>query len=614
MAEEALTEPVSLNLESKCDAALAMARSRPTDLYATISVFGLCLMVVATFGGCRVEESNGPAGAGLPLTTSSPDAWLIDVTSAWGVAFQHDPGDFAAFEMPSIMGSGAALTDFDLDGRLDLYLVRGHRTPADSTSDARLQDGLYRQGPGRKFQCDFAKTGIQPVGFGMGAWWGDVDQDGFPDLLLTNVDGNQFFQNLGDGTFQERKLTGPSNRFAWSTAASWCDVNRDGYLDVFVANYVDYVAGQYCESSDGQRDFCGPDAYTGSVSVLYLNEGSWRDEGGAPFTDVTLVRGLADQRGKALGVLTRDLNGDGRIDLLAANDMLPNDLWIQQPDGSFQQQAELAGLARNFLGQAEANMGVVTGDWNGDGRPDVFITHLAGETNTLYLSAEGYWRDATAVSGLGPPSLPHTGFGVAAVDLEHDGDTDFLVVNGAVKRPASGGRDGPVAYGQPNQLYVRGNGNPKWSEEAALAGPFSRELEIGRALCAFDLDDDGDCDFLLTNCAGPARIYENVAAPAGRWLWVRLIDTRGNREAIGASVVLSIGQTSLLRDVNPYQGYLSQNALAVHFGLGAAAEYDSIEVRWPDGAMESFPGGQSNQRRTLIRETGRQTTAAEQEP
>lgn len=547
------------------------------------------------FSGCDNSQSpRPPQGTPLPATG---DVWLRDVTQEQGLSFRHQPGRFEAFEMPSIMGSGAALTDLDLDGQLELYLVQGQRSPA--------RDGFYRRLANGKFEDNFERTGINSSRFGMGAWFGDYDQDGFPDLLLTSVGGNQLFQNQGDGTFVERKLV-ETDPGAWSTAASWADFNQDGLLDIVIANYVDYVPGQHCEGPDGKPDFCGPDAYPGSGSVLYMNNGA-ADEGSV-FDDVTLAKGLANERTKGLGLLTRDFDGDGRIDILIANDLQPNDLWIQQSDGTFQERGELLGLARNFLGQSEANMGVVSGDWNGDNQPDVFITHLAGETNTLYLSGTGYWRDATPDSALGPPSLPHTGFGVAAVDLDQDGDTDFLIANGAVKRPSSS-RSGQATWGdysQPNQLYRRDSGKATWSECSAQAGSWSQTKEISRAICVTDFDGDGDRDFLLTNCAGPARLYENVAPRAGHWLSLRLIDTRGNREAIGAAIRVIVDRdTAVLRDVNPYQGYLSQNDLRGHFGLGSSTRFDAIEVLWADGQREAFPGGAADVERTLIRGTGR---------
>lgn len=530
---------------------------------------------------------------------------LVDVHESRRVIWQHDPGEFDGYEMPSIMGSGGGFVDFNLDGVVDLYLVNGGpiNSPTDPAANHR-DDGLFRQRSDGTFQNDRVTARITPSGFGMGAWWGDYNQDGFPDVFLTNYGPNLLYQNLGDGTFQRVSLPEGVAQHAWSTAASWVDANGDGWLDLFVVNYVDYVPGQYCEGADGKRDFCGPSTYSGTVDRLLINQGDGGDEQTGPLVDKTLEVGLGELRGKGLGTVTQDFNGDGRVDFYVANDMEPNRLWIQQPDHTFQDQGNLLGVARNFLGQSEASMGVVSRDWNADGIPDLFMTHLTGETNTLYLSdAGGYWVDSTAAWKVGPPSLPDTSFGIAPADLDLNGTIDLLIGNGGVRRITSTqtSSDPLQSYVQRNRAFLLAPGAKSFTTSASLGADFITPLEITRAVAMSDIDVDGDIDFLVTNCAGPVRLYESKAPVAGHWLELRLIDTVGNREATGAQVRI-ISETpfpSLI--VNPYQGYLTQNDNWLHWGLGPTDDVDSIEVRWTDGTQETFPVKTVDQRLTLIR-------------
>ncbi|MGH7201508.1 MAG: CRTAC1 family protein, partial [Planctomycetaceae bacterium] len=330
------------------------------------------------------------------------------------------------------------------------------------------------------------------------------------------------------------------------------------------------------------------------------------------FTDVTIETGLAEQAGKGLGLACRDFNADGRMDFYVANDMEANRLWIQQPDGTFQDEALLRGVAFNALGDAEAGMGVASGDFDANGRFDLFLTHLSGETNTLYLALEdGAFTDGTARSDLGLPSLPWTGFGVAAFDLEHDGDLDLAVVNGRVKRgvplPQTRLEGFWSDYAEPNQIYLN-DGRGRFTDESGRAGRFCELFEVSRGLASGDIDNDGDVDLLLTNCGGPARLFRNAAPKRGNWLLVRLIDPVMNRDAVGALVTVRAGDRELLRECGTAAGYLTANDPRLHFGLGQVERYDGIEVRWPDGRRESFPGGAAGRALTLRRGEGRHQT------
>ncbi|MGC1272336.1 MAG: VCBS repeat-containing protein, partial [Planctomycetaceae bacterium] len=374
------------------------------------------LFVAAGCGG--VEPPTQPA-------TSPPAApWLIESTQSFGLEFVHQAGEPLRYEMPQIMGSGCGLLDFDGDGRLDLYLVDG-----EASQRGGRRDGLFRRGNDQTFVEATDAAGIRNDGYGMGVAVADFDNDGFSDLYVSSYGPDQLFRNNGDGTFADVTETAGIVAPGWGTAVCFSDYDRDGLLDLFVVHYVDYLPGQYCEDRSGRRDFCAPGVYLGTADRLYRNEGDGR------FVDVTSAVGLDVDLGKGLGVACDDFNTDGRPDFYVANDMEENHLWIQQPDGTFRNEAILRGAAVSAMGESQAGMGVVSADLTNDGRRDLFLTHLRGETNTLYVSSEGgFFTDGTANSGLGPNSRPATGFGVAAVDLRHDGRLDVLVANGRVLR------------------------------------------------------------------------------------------------------------------------------------------------------------------------------------
>ncbi|MCA9029880.1 MAG: CRTAC1 family protein [Planctomycetaceae bacterium] len=583
-----------------------MSRWKNSDFLYASSLYGL---LAFCFFGCRpnpVEVVEDP-----PSPTASVRLF-VDVSDEVGLHFEHQVGDFSQYEMPAIMGGGGACVDYDLDGVTDYYLPNGMRQLPKAGEDISISDALFRGRVGAPLQDVTPHPNILLEEFGMGAWWGDFDVDGFPDVYLSNVGTNRLFRNLGDGTFEEVPL--PPTSAAWSTACSWIDINHDGLLDLFVANYVDYIPGQYCEGADGKREFCGPSAYPGMVDRLLVNTGGESDEG-LSFTDETVHLGFGDMVGKGLGTITRDFNRDGLVDIYVANDMEANRLWIQQRDGTFRDEALLLGVAHNFLGETEASMGVVAHDWNDDSIPDLLVAHLAGETNTFYLSEadSGVWSDATAASQMGPYSLPNTGFGVALFDVELDGDLDFLIANGSVKRldgrPVVGNpRD---AYAQQSSLFLKEGSSLTFSDESSNGGDFTTSPMVGRALATTDFDFDGDLDVVVVDCGKNARLMRNEAKHAGNWYSVRLVDPTGSRQGTGANVALvDDGGKQFVRDMNPYQGYLSQNEGRIHFGLGSEFKPREMSVTWADGTQESFVVDTVNTRVVVVRGQGIRSESA----
>jgi hypothetical protein len=567
----------------------------------------VAVVVAAVVAGCDRAPASGtarpPAPGGDPASPTAhrgdPGELFVERAEAVGLDFVHFNGMSGEYYFCENVGPGAALLDYDGDGDLDAYLVQGAMLgPGRTEADAFVPPEGPRPARDRLFRNDLAETGelrftdvtdaagIMSTGYGMGVAAGDYDGDGRIDLYVTNFGPNALLRNRGDGTFEDVTAAAGTDDDRWSTSAAWLDYDGDGRLDLFVANYVDFSYANHkpCFSETSARDYCGPLSYRPVPDRLFRNRGD------GTFEDATAAARLAGEYGAGLGVVCTDLDGDGRLDIYVANDGHPNQLWINAGDGTFRNDALLAGCALNEDGRAEASMGVDAADFDGDGDEDLFMTHLTDETNTLYLNdGTGLFEDHSNETGLGVASRPFTGFGTAWIDYDNDGWLDLLIANGAVKTIMALARAGdPYPLHQTNQLF-RNLGNGRFDEVTDRAGAVFMLSEVSRGAAFGDVDDDGDTDVLVMNNCGRARLLINEVGNRRRWIGLDLRGPDGGPAAIGAEIeVVRADGTVRRRRVRVAASYCSSNDPRVIVGLGDEPSVDAVRVRWPDGRTERW--------------------------
>jgi hypothetical protein len=560
---------------------------------------------------CSRQEASAPASA-----ANAPAEWFTEEAARVGLDFVHFNGMSGERYYPEIMAPGVAVLDYDNDGDLDVYVVQGQML-----GPKRLEDAIYPpKGPlrDRLFRNDLvvrpdgsrmlrftdvtAQSGIDIRSYGMGVAVGDIDNDGWVDIYRTGLDGCVMLRNNGDGTFTNvTAKTGTANRGGWAVSASFVDYDRDGWLDLYVGNYLIYsIEGDIdCLSVSGQHDYCPPNSYRPQPDRLYRNRGN------GAFEEVTARALRGGAYGPALGVSTADFDGDGWIDIYVGNDGTPNQLWINQRDGTFRDIAFLNGAAVSGSGNAEASMGIDAGDFDNDGDEDLFVTNWLAQMNVIYVNLGGaVFEDRRGQTGLGPPSLAKTGFGTAWFDYDNDGWLDLLAVNGGVAIIEAQARaKDPFPLRMANQLY-RNLGNGRFEDVSARAGKVFERLEVGRGAAFGDVDNDGDIDVVIGNAAGPLRLLLNHVGNRQHWVGLRLVGI-GGRDMLGARVaVIRRDGTTLWRRARSDGSYASANDPRLLVGLGSHPEPVTVRVQWPDGRIEQWPEVPVGRWTTLRQGTG----------
>ena len=587
-----------------------------------------CLTLLTIAAGCGSDPRPGNKPSG-----QSHD-WFEDVTARAKLRFVHQVETSGRYLFSESIGSGGAFLDFDNDGRLDVYLIHNVNRSAAATNT------LFQQQPDGTFKDVSAGSGLDIAGYGNGLAVGDINNDGFPEILITEYDRVRLFLNHGGRRFSDITTAAGITNQHWSVPAAFVDYDRDGWLDLVIGNYLDFDPTQKCPDARGQPDFCGPHGFHSTITRLFRNLGgrasrpagqqasepdgspshlpAFRPAGFPPvplpcFEDVTIASGISRAPGKAMQIVCADFDGDHWPDIFITDDGLPNRLFMNQRNGKFKEEAVARGLAYTGMGAAAANMGIALGDAGGDGWFDVFVPHLAEENHTLWRQTpRGLFQDVTARAGLLGVPWHGTGFGAVFADFDSDGALDLAVANGAIRRRP--GKATPklapdiapfwTPYAEPGQLFAN-IGDGRFTEISAANPALCGEALVGRGLVCGDIDNDGSPDLLLVGIAGPARLLRNASASRGHWLGVRAIDPAlGNRDAYGAEIIVQAGGKRWWRLVQPAYSYASSNDPRVQIGLGSVATVNSIYVRWPDEQEEIFPGGPADRYVTLRRGSG----------
>lgn len=510
-----------------------------------------------------------------------------------GLTVKMTSGDPEKPFIPESMSGGGAFLDFDRDGWIDLYLVDGSSLEGVRTGNNNAYNRLYRNRGDGTFEDVTLKAGVGDRSWGNGACVGDVDNDGWDDLFVTNIGPDILYRNRGDGTFV--RIAGPWDRDpAWSSSCGFGDADNDGDLDLYVSHYVDFdfanppTEGPGC-GYRGVKVQCGP------RGLPALPDRYYRNEGGGRFVDATDEAGFnTGESYYGLGVIWSDYDGDGDLDLFVANDSVPNFLFENAGDGTFLEVGLLAGVAFNEDGREQACMGVDFADFDNDLDLDLIVTNFSDDTNTLYrYEGDGHFVDVTYRANLGDVSWQRLGWGVAFVDLDLDGWKDLVIANGHVYPEVDRYEIG-TAFRQRNFVF-RNLRNGQFEEVTNQAGPGFEEVRNSRAVLVGDVNNDGHLDLLITNLDEEPSLLINDGSAEGRWLLLQLEGRNSNRNAVGARVIVRAGDLVQMRAVNGGGGYQGQSDLRLHFGLAGHATVDEIEIRWPSGRVQRLQDVPTNQ-------------------
>jgi hypothetical protein len=549
--------------------------------------------LVAVFALATAAMVSG-IGAGYP---AAPAITFRDVTQQSGIRFIHNNGAFGKKFLPETLGPGVAFIDYDNDGWPDIFLVNGMDWPGHASKHTTPK--LYHNNHDGTFTDVTHKAGLDVEMYGMGVAVGDYDNDGFDDLFVTALGQSHLFHNNGNGTFtdltQKAGLNGPREL---STSAAWVDYDKDGRLDLVVGNYVQWTqeTDLYCTLDGKSKSYCTPESYKGTAARL------WHNRGDGTFEDVTQKSGLGEPSSKTMGIALLDYDSDSWPDLLFSNDTQPNKLYRNNGNGTFSEKGVIAGVAFSEDGVARAGMGVDAADYDHSGHPSLMITNFSNQMLSLYHNeGKGLFVDEAPQSAIGRATLLTLGFGCFFFDYDLDGWQDIFIANGHID-PEIQKVQANVKYAMPPHLF-RNLGKGKFEEVTNSLGAAFVAPRVGRGAAYADINNDGRLDLLLSTNGGPVYLFRNETQNGGsanRSLRLKLVGTKSNRDGIGAVVRLTAGgetQTQMLRSGS---SYLSSSELVLTFGLAQHDRGDTIEIRWPSGAVNNLSNVPAGQTITVI--------------
>lgn len=526
-----------------------------------------------------------------------------DITQAAGIRFVHNNGAFGKKYLPETLGPGCAFIDYDNDGYPDILLVNGTDWPGHGRAASTLK--LYHNNRNGTFSDVTAKAGLAVSLYGLGVAIGDYDNDGYDDIFITSVGQSRLFHNNGNGTFTDvTRAAGLWGITEFSTSAAWVDYDKDGLLDLVVANYVQWSPEKdlFCTLDGTHKSYCTPESYKGASLRL------WHNLGHGKFEDASAKAGLYDANSKGLGVAVLDYNQDGWPDLLLANDTQPNKLYLNNRNGTFSERGTTAGIAFSEDGLARSGMGVDAADYDRSGRPSIIITNFSNQMMALYHNeGNGLFVDEAPRSEVGRTSLLTLGFGCFFFDYDLDGWPDMFVANGHLDSDIERIQK-RIKYRQPPHLF-RNLGNGKFANVTASSGAAFATPRVARGAAYADIDNDGALDLLITTNGGPAVLFRNVGA-TNHSLRVKLVGTKSNRDGIGAVVRVHSGKGQQWQMLRSGSSYLSQSELVLTFGLGANSENSEVEVQWPSGQVDWLQNVASD--RTITIQEGRGVVSSRQ--
>jgi len=512
---------------------------------------------------------------------------FVDVTESAGITFKHVSSPEKRYIVESMSG-GVALLDYDRDGFQDIYFVNSLTVDL-LKSNGKTKSALYRNNGDGTFTDVTAKAGVGDIGWGMGVAVADYNNDGFEDLYVTCVGPNRLLKNNGNGTFSDVTKTAGVDDQRWSAGAAFVDYDNDGRVDLFVANYVafdfknlpEFGKGRLCQYK-GIPVQCGPRGLPGDGDTLYHNEGD------GTFSDVTKKAGVSDPDGYyGMGIICSDFDEDGLVDIFVANDSTPNFLYKNNADGTFKEIGFPAGVAVNENGSEQGSMGVTLGDYDHDGRLDLFVTNFDDDYNVLYHNdGQGSFTDVSHAANVAAVSLPFVGWGTKFFDFDNDGWVDLFVANGHVYPQIP-------TYRQRNFIH-KNNRNGTFTELGMELGPPLAEKRVGRGTAFGDFDNDGDVDIVINNLDGAPTLLRNDGGNANKSVLIRLAGVKSNRSGIGARVKIVSGDLVQTDEVHSGDSYISQSDLRLHFGLEKRTKIDLIEVRWPSGTVDKITDAKVN--------------------